>query len=230
MKNMARALSALLFLSLLFLAGCGLPTVTYLYPPLDMTVDSNIVKVHNNSNNYEASEGINQTFKGIELFYRVYQNESTASAALAPLGSLADTYSSDPESFIAIATNDTYRFLRLRNSKTTIAPLLALAATDDNDYYLNLNSATDWTLTDSSNTSVFTDGSTIIRDLDTSTSNTSFYLKDFMAGDDDFNGSTINTGDTVYIVFFSISFGVDQTTVGQTVYSVPYIPTTYASY
>ena len=204
------------------------------FPPLNLDINNNIVTIHSSIKNYEPSEGSNQTFKGIEIFYRVYQTDLAASAALKVLSDFADEYNSDPESFMTIVTNDTYRFLRLQSldlyGNIKSAPLLPLAATDDNDYFLNLNSGADWTITDSSNTSVFTDGSTIIRNLDTSTSNTSFYLKDFITGDDDFTGSTINPGDTVYIVFFAVSFGVDQTTVGQTVYSVPYIPAAYASY
>lgn len=214
---------SLLGLSVLFLClfGCGLPTVTYLYPPIDMTVNDTIVSVQNDARNYEASEGSSQTFRGLEIFYRVYQNEASAAASLATLNSLADTYSSDPESFIAAATNDTYKFLRLRSSATKGAPLLSIDASDSSDYYLNLNLDSDWTLSN---------GLTIIRNLDTSTSYTSFYLKDFVSGDDDFNGSTILSTDTVYIVFFSVSYGVDQTTVGETVYSLPTIPSNYASY
>ena len=230
MKMLSRALPALALFSWILLAGCGLPTVTYLYPPIEMTVDQGAVMVQNDSRNFESSESATQTFKGIEIFYRAYQYDADASAALTALSNLANTYSSDPESFMTIATNDSYGFLRLKTSEPKGAPLLALNAGDGNNYYLRLNPYTDWTLTDSANISVFTDGSTIIRNLPTSTSSTSFNLKDFNFGDDDYTGSTINPGDTLYIVFFSVSFGIDQTSVGQTVYSGPNIPDTYVSY
>lgn len=54
--------------------------------------------------------------------------------------------------------------------------------------------------------------------------------KDFNAGDDDYNGTTGSGSDTYYIVLFSVSYGLDQSTIGQTVYSMPYIPTSYVEY
>ena len=203
---------------ILLLSACGLPTVAYLYPP-SMTVNNSIVRLNNDSRNYEASEGTSQTYRGIELFYRIYQDQNTADNVLTALANLSASYDGAPDSFIAAATGSSYNFRRLRSSTSSSQPLLSIAAGDESNFDLSLTSG-DWT---------FGIGSTIIRNI-TTTSNTSFYKKDFETGDDDYVGSTSNPTATYYIVLFAVSFGIDQTTVGQTVYSMPAIPSNYVSY
>jgi len=206
--------------SVLTLSTCGLPTVAYLYPPY-MNVNGNAsIRLNNDSRNYEASEGASQTYRGIEIFYRIYQNQNTAASALTDLTSLSSNYDGAPDSFMSIATGSTYKFRRLRDSNTPDQqPLLSIAAGDASNFDLNLTSG-DWT---------FGIGSTIIRNI-TTAANTSFYKKDFETGDDDYAGSTFSPTATYYIVLFAVSFGIDQTTVGQTVYSMPVIPSNYVSY
>lgn len=236
--------TAILILStviIMFLfSSCGLPTVTYLYPPSYFSVDSAGLSVNNDISNYDDSEGSSQTYKGIEIYYRVYSSTIAAESVIATLTTLADSYSDEPDSFMSAATG-TYKFSRLRNTYSSTTPLIPMDADDASRYYIAFSSTADWALTDE-NGSTLTDGSAndiskITRTLDSNpnTSSLSFFEKDFNVGasatDSDFAGSVSTTlSDTVYIVFFAVSYGIDQSTVGQTVYSAPYIASSYASY
>jgi len=225
MTKLARSIVICLAFALL-VAGCGLPTVAYLYPP-DMDVNNTIISIQNDSRNYESSEGSSQTYRGVEVFYRVFQNETSASTITATLNDYLGTYSDNPDGFINLVTGSTYKFGRLRNSNNRSQPLIPIDASDGSTFYIQLkdfNSASDWILTDSNNvplSSGSVDISHIIRTLDSSSSETSFYKKDFKASDDDYSGSTGSVTDTYYIIFFAVSYGIDQATVGQTVYSIP---------
>lgn len=231
MTDKARLLAGFLLAAVL-LSGCGFPTVTYLYPP-SITLSGSIISVRNDKRNYEASEGVDQTYQGIEIFYRIYQNELTASSIFdTTLPDLRGRYDKEPDTFIDIAVN-TYGFMRLRNSETSGPPLIPIAANNEDLYYLQLKTDSDWLLTDQYSNPLFdgaADISKIIRSLTTSTSDTSFFKRDFKANDDDYSGSTVEGQPEYYIVFFAVSYGKDQTTVGQAVYSIPQIPNNYAKY
>ena len=201
-----------------------MPTVTFLYPPQNFFFSGNAtISVQNTNLNYDASEGVSQTFKGIEIFYRIYQDSSTASTMLSTLLALSDSYSGNPDRFVEVVTGTSYKYVRLRNSIDRIQPLLAISATDENTYSIQLNGASNWTLTKGLTTY------DVVRTIGT-TSAESFYIKEFIQGDDDYEGNTTVSGSTFYIVFFAVSYGQDQTTVGQNVYSMPYIPSSIATY
>jgi len=219
----------------LLAAGCGLPTVAYLYPPMGMDVKNSVISVANDSRNYESSEGTSQTYKGIEIFYRIYQNENSASAMVSTtLPDLVDSYADNPDSLMSLLTGSSYKFSRLRNSYSRSEPLIPIDASDESSFYINISSTADWLLTDDSNTPLLdsssNDISIMVRTLDSTSSDVRFFEKDFNAGDDDYNGTTGSSSDTYYIVLFSVSYGLDQSTIGQTVYSMPYIPTSYVEY
>jgi len=233
MTKHARSIVICLAFALLA-AGCGLPTVAYLYPP-DMSVDSAVIRVANDSRNYESSEGTSQTYKGIEIFYRIYQNENSASAMVSTtLPDLVDSYADNPDSLMNLLTGSSYKFSRLRNSYSRSEPLIPIDASDESSFYINISSTADWVLTDDSSIPLLdsssNDISIIVRTLDSTSSDVRFFEKDFNSGDDDYNGTTGSGSDTYYIVLFSVSYGLDQSTIGQTVYSMPYIPTSYVEY
>jgi len=212
-------------------SSCGLPTVTYLYPPEDLTVNEGILTVKNNSNNYDDSEASSQTYRGIEIYYRVYTSDPTA--IITTLNTLAATYKDEPESFLSLTTGTTYKFSRLRIKDTSAAPLISIDAADESAFSIYFDKkalSDDWRLTDENSNLICY----VTRTLDSNAniSSLSFPDKDFNSGDFDFSGSTISSSDIdVFIVFFAVSFGVDQnSTVGQTVYSAPYIASSYATY
>ncbi len=234
MTKHARSIVICLAFALLA-AGCGLPTVAYLYPPQYMSVDNAGLSVKNDPRNYESSEGTSQTYKGIEIFYRIYQNENAASAMVSTtLPDLVDSYADNPDSLMSLLSGSSYKFSRLRNSYSRSEPLIPIDASDESSFYINISSTADWLLTDDSNTPLLdsssNDISIMVRTLDSTSSDVRFSEKDFNAGDDDYNGTTGSSSDTYYIVLFSVSYGLDQSTIGQTVYSMPYIPTSYVEY
>lgn len=234
MTKLARSIVICLAFALL-VAGCGLPTVAYLYPPMDMDVKNSVISVANDSRNYESSEGTNQTYKGIEIFYRIYQDANVASTMVSTtLPDLVDSYADNPGSLMSLLTGSSYNFSRLRNSYSRSEPLIPIDASDESSFFININSTADWLLTDDSSTPLLdsnsNDISIIVRTLDSTSSNISFYEKDFNTGDDDYNGTGGNSSDIYYIVLFSVSYGQDQSEIGQTVYSMPYIPTSYVEY
>lgn len=224
-KNKLFRLLTCLILVFAALSGCGLPTVTFLYPPQNFFFSGNAtLSVQNTNLNYDASEGANQTFKGIEIFYHIYQDYQDASNMLLTLGNLSKDYEGNPDQFIEVITGTSYRFVRLRNSVDRIQPLLALSsAADENIYSIQLNGISNWTLNDGLSTY------DVIRTINT-LSDDRFYVRDFNTGDDDYNGTASSSGSPYYIVFFAVSYGQDQTTVGQNVYSMPYIPSSFATY
>jgi hypothetical protein len=228
---MQKVCQILLFMpALAALAGCGLPTVAYLYPPV-LDVESAILTIRNNPNNYEASEGDDQTFLGIEIYYRVYQLQSGAETALAGLRSLADQYEDKPSQFDSIVRSSGYGFRPLKREDYG-TPLVAIDSNDTKKYYLRITGLSyPWHLVDDLGTPIVR----ILRNLDGSGTASSLYFEagEFLSGDPDYSGTgSPSATSTVYIVFFAMSYGQDVAsgTVGQTVFSDPYIPTGYATY
>ena len=224
---LALILSTVLLLAAI--SSCGLPTVTYLYPPIDFSVDSSGLSVKNDISNYDASEGSTQTYRGIEIYYRIYPSATAATSAIGTLNTLAASYADNPDSFINLVAGATYKFSRLRKKTSTTQPLVQLAADDGSGYYINFSKSVDWALSDENGNVI----SSITRTLDSNAnnSNLSFFEKDYNVGDYDFAGSSNATSTTqVYIVFFAVSYGIDQSTVGQPVYSAPYVASSYAEY
>lgn len=183
MTKHARSIVICLAFALLA-AGCGLPTVSYLYPPQDMSVENAIISVANDSRNYESSEGTSQTYKGIEIFYRIYQNENSASAMVSTtLPDLVDSYADNPDSLMNLLTGSSYKFSRLRNSYSRSEPLIPIDASDESSFYINISSTSDWVLTDDSSTPLLdsssNDISIMIRTLDSTSSDVRFFEKRF---------------------------------------------------
>ncbi|MFA5852254.1 MAG: hypothetical protein WC820_06110 [Spirochaetales bacterium] len=231
-RNKSRILFSITILSFLFAASCGMPTVTYLYPPA-MDLNNTVLRVENNPLNYESSEGSTQTYRGIEIYYRIYQDSLSADNATSALTNEIDYYSTDPEGFLSLAAGNSYKFVRLRYAQSySGTPLIPLSANDANGYYIQLfpSQSVNWQLTDAAGNPLgTTDKSTIIRSLVTSSSNTSFYNKIFMPGDEDYAGTAGSPSDTYFIAFFAISYGKDSTTIGLPVYSLPEI-VSYVAY
>ena len=222
-KNRSLLLLSILSLSL-FTVSCGMPTVTYLNPP-KMVLNTTVLRVENNPSNFELSEGSTQAYRGIEIFYRIYQDPILAGSVASTLATYIGQYQNDPNGYIDLATGSAYKFVRLRYSESySGTPLIPLSADDANGYYIQLfpSQLIDWQLTDAAGNPLgTTDKSTIIRSLLTSNSSTSFFNKNFMPGDEDYSGNAGSSSDTYYIAFFAVSYGNDSTTIGLPVYSLP---------
>lgn len=218
---------AILIITLVALTGCGLPTVAYLYKPSDFEVGTALLTIKNSPNNYEPSEGEDQTFLGIEIYYRVYQTDAAAETALANLSALADLYEDKPSQFETVVSSSGYGFRPLKRHDGT-RPFLTIDSDDISRYYLYFD---EWHLVDSQSTLI----DEVQRNFDESGTGSSNYFQkgDFRSGDPDYSGTGSPSATTrVYIVFFAVSYGLDITSsaTGQEVFSDPYIPTNYATY
>lgn len=204
------------------LSGCGLPKIAYLYPPALMTVSGSQFSVKNNPLNFDPAEGGSQTYKGIEIFYRIFPTETAAGDMRTALAGERNIYDGRPAAFMD-RVQSTHKFLRLRAAAGSTKPLVTIAANDEKLYTV---ATSDWKLRDDADI-VLAD---VQRNLESNPNASSAVFADrqFRKGDPDYAGETTNG--TVYIVLFAVSYGIDQSTVGQEVYSMPYIPSNYLTY
>ena len=190
----------------LSLYGCGISTTIVLFPP-EIVVSSSQISIWNDSANYEPSEGLDQTFKGIEIFYRIFKDSTDANAATDTLNQKISYYPNDPHEFMNFATGEQQKFLRMRSSTNTISPLLTISATDTNQYTIKLST---WEMNDISNTKV-------IRNINRF-NNTNFEDRYFLQTDEDYSGpNSIKEGD-YFIVCFAVAYGEY---IGEEFYSIP---------
>jgi hypothetical protein len=204
--------------------SCGLPSVPYLYPPSEFDVSSSSIKIKNNMDNYQASEGGSQSYRGLEIYYHVYESLSSAALAYSQLAALASSYENYPSTFIKNVTGSNYRFQRLRNANSNSPALIPVVNPAlPVSYYINLSKTSNWRITDE-NSAYFPSGdaalSTIIRNVTNRVpDDASFHAMDFRSGDEDYTGASFP--DTVYILMFGISYGQDPVTIGVPIYSAP---------
>ncbi len=187
-------------------AGCGISTTAYLYAPLNFSITPSAISIRNNGLNYEPSEGSDQTFLGIDIYYRIFQNRQDAETALSTVSSLRDGYLGNPDAFINYveAQED---FCYMRKAATSARPGLEISpASDESPHTIDTSS---WKL----------DGTVqLVRNI--SRPENSFLEKNFNEDDQDYEGST-SIGGTFSMVLFAVSYGQD--TIGAPVYSNPVV-------
>jgi len=204
--------------SVLILSACGLPTYIYLYPPLDFfSPSANRLQIDHDINNYDSTEGANQSFKGYEIYYRAYDNATAAQTDINLLISNASIYSDYPTKFKLYAEN-TLHFVRLRIKENNSSPLISITnpSIDGISYYVYLNANSDWKLNNGS-----VDTASLARNIASQDFNSrySFFSQaNYQSGDADYEGA--NSPGTVYFAFFTIAFGSDSF---ESVYSDPSI-------
>jgi hypothetical protein len=219
------AFVSLLLMFFLLSTSCGLPSIPYLYPPSEFDVSSSSIKIKNNMENYQASEGINQSYLGLEIYYHVYETQSAAGSAYNQLVSFASNYENSPSTFVKTLTGSNYRFQRLRNANSNSPVLIPVANPAlPVSYYINLSQTSAWRLTDE-NGAYFPSGdealSTIRRNVPNRVPvDAGFHAMDFRSGDEDYTGIT-SLPSTVYILMFGISYGQDPVNIGVPIYSAP---------
>jgi hypothetical protein len=220
------------------LSACGLPTYIYLYPPTDFfnTGSSEsplLLELDHDSQNYDSSEGSDQSFRGYEIYYKVYDSETAANSAVSTLSSQASTYYKDPDSFMTWANGANY--VRLRNETTNVSPLISLTAMEaesDQSYYVNLDDLDvdvpgSWTLYNVSDANTPSAHIVLRRNI-SETSRSDFQTaSNYHSGDEDYTGS--NDPSKVYFVLFAVAYGYDVSNFSD-VYSVPAYITSWFSY
>lgn len=190
----------------LSLLSCGISTTAYLYSPLTFSVTQADISISNDGANYEPSEGSNQTFLGIDIYYRIFQNRPDAVIVHEQLISAGDRYDGNPDAFMD--STETSGFYHMRKASNSAQPSVTIAA---NDYSLHTISTTSWK---------FDDSVQLVRNI--SRPENSFPEKNFDAGDQDYKGNA-SIGGTFYMVLFAVSYGQD--TIGAPVYSDPVVAT-----
>lgn len=209
---------------IVLVVSCGLPSVPYLHPPSDFDVSPSSIKITNNMENFQASEGSDQSYRGLEIYYHAYESPSAAAIAHSQLENLASSYEKSSSSYIKIVTGTTYKFKRLRNANfdspaliPVVNPALPVS------YYINISQTGFWRITDDNNVhfpSGDTGLSSIIRNVANRVpANPGFHAMDFQSGDEDYTGSSLPS--TVYILMFGVSYGLDPMTIGVPIYSAP---------
>lgn len=188
-------------------SGCGISTTAYLYPPANLIVSGSQISVQNNGANYEPSEGLKQTFKGIDIYYRIFQNNLAAGNLKSDLITRASsTYYDSPDAFISYAEG---RGLCIMRKATGPArPTVDMEASDES---LHTIVTSTW---------ILDDGTQVVRDGFTSPKN-DFSEKTFASTDQDYEGEASSGGGTFYLVLFAVSYGEDS--IGAPVYSYPVI-------
>ncbi len=212
-------LAALALLVPVCVSSCGIDTVILLYPPQDFSVPSKgFLDLSHQVENYDPLEGTSQSFKGYEIYYRAFDDADEASDEAALMVSKADEYSERPLAFWSYATDDR-SFARMRLNNSGDIPLMKLdstAAASEKSFYISMKSDSNWKLSD--------DGSLdleVFRSI-AEPSRLSFYKRtNFLTGDADYAGE--NNPSNLYFVFIAFAYGVDASTTGQAVYSIPFV-------
>lgn len=216
------AVAALLF----FFFSCGLPTSDYLYPPSDFSSTSGILRLYHNTSNIDDSASA-ALFKGYDIYYRIFDSSTAADTSYTYLYNNL-TYSN----ISTVAYSQKYYVLSKRNyagdAYDLTTPLIPFGSSDTYTYFdLNINNSTTWTITaDDSATFLYY----IVRDRGTTTSASTadFCLHaQYNSGDQDYAGDGISSGDSVYIVYFAVAYGVSSSLAD--IYSDPIVigPVTY---
>lgn len=182
------------------LSGCGLENIPYYDPPI-FSYDGTILTLRDNGN-VSADDS---SFKGYEVFYRVYTSSGTAESIQETLTTYAASVTDgdmEPDTFMTYAEN--LGFVRMRRGSDSSAPLIA--PTDTSNYYIQLPQDQDWY--------IWQDGvsaQTAVARTISSTSRLSFYkASNYNSGDADFAGTaTPSTGTTLYFVFFAAGYWIN---------------------
>lgn len=225
-KKKVLPLALILASATLYFSSCGLPKILYLYSPKDFALpSSNLLHLIHNTQNYDASEGSSQSFKGYEIYYRAYDATSAAKTAYNQLTSYAESFYNSPSNFLSSATSG-LGFVRMiskaSDGSTSAPPLISVNSPAlDSNYDIYLNSGADWNLK-SNSVSPSLDFSVFRNDGRKS----SFYnLNDYTYADSSYDYSGESNPKQIYFVFFALSYGQDPTTIGQAVYSSPFLLT-----
>jgi hypothetical protein len=190
-------------LACLCLSTCGLEDISYYESP-SFIYGSNILTLTHNTSNVE-------NFLGYDVYYRAYQTEALANTARATIESAIGTSGSTPDSVISTMTTNKFVKMYLASTPTVAPTPLCKVASPSSSIAFNFlldKSTANWyftTSTDSSSTPTY-----VVRGLGRS-SNNSFNYGYLTSDSTDYSYSTdaIESGDTVYLVFFAVGYGYD---------------------
>lgn len=214
-------LGPILCLALAALAGgCGIDTYTYYYPPTVSYTAPNMELSHNTSNS-------DPSLLGYDIYYRVFQEKTSADGVCAAIYAAANSSSSSPSGLLAQLVAGTlpgysgYRFYKMAN-ENGVDPTPLLKVDDGEDYRLTITTG-DWVIY---NVDTAADYIRARRTSSLTTANRLFYESSvgatWQSSDYDYSGDTISGSTTVYLVAFAVAYGFNLGASGPAeTYSMP---------
>lgn len=179
------------------LDGCGLENIPYYDPPVFSSDGATILTLRD-SGNVSTDDS---SFKGYEVFYRVYTSLGTAESIQETLTTYAGNVVSgdmEPDTFMTHAENS--GFVRMRRLSDSATPLVA--PTDNSNYYIQLPQDQDWYIwQDDSSTQT-----AVARSISDTTRLSFYKASNYNSGDADFAGA--GTATPLYFVFFAAGYWV----------------------
>lgn len=219
MKETVRGIKSFLIVACVLISSCGLPKTLYLSPPDFSSSGDNLLVLTHTIDNYDASEGLNQSFKGYEIYYKAYASYSLAENAVASLQTSMSTYSSNPTQFMNIA--DDLGFVRIRRESTSAKPLITIAAPDSDAWAQvqipSVLDSRDWELTTTNPSSA--SPIPVFRSILDQTRWSFYDTRNFHEGDADYSGASDPSN--LHFVFFAVAYGKDPEATWQDIYSLP---------
>jgi hypothetical protein len=213
--------AALLLISCLAFAGCGLDTTTTFFDAPSFSNSGSFVLQHNTLN----SE-IN--FYGYNVYYRVYSDQNAASADLNTISiTVQNTGVYTPSTAFTYLTNSPpnglgYLPLRINVSTADIVPNPFFVVSNKSiptTYQIQTPpiSQTNWFYTTSSTGPTKT---TVVRNNSGTVGSTDSFNSTYFSGQIDYSGAGAVANSTIYIIMFAVAYGIDPSTFS-TIYSFP---------
>jgi len=188
------------------LFSCGLPTSEYLYPPSQfLSSGSSLIRLIHETSNIDYSD-IADLFKGYEIYYRIFYNSSDATTSYNTLTSLDESDSFASSTIETVADAQGYHVLI--DGDTSKAALISVSNNDYTYFALNLKPSEPWSI--SSDDATYTPFINIVRNKTDSTTADFCDSSEYSSDDHDYEGNRISSGDTLYIVFFAVSYGTSS--------------------
>ncbi len=186
---------------MLVLASCGIETVSIYEAPGFSESGGLLILTHNTANDSFPS------FSGYEIYYRAYQDSSTADTDRASIQTFINLETSTPESCITKLESLKYKRIRNYQGKDE-RPLFNKSIVGPFKLYYNSG---DWYV------DVFPLGNQIVK-----RSIGSSFQSEYITTDEDYSGSEGKTsGAAVYFVVFAVAYGLDVSSSFNEVFSFP---------
>lgn len=192
----------------LSLSGCGIDEYVYLYPVTNPHVPS-----ADSANNYfsfltsdnKNSDEASGYFKGFEIYYRIYNSESSRDSDVVAI----NNYNSDNPSSAYSYLINTKKYCRLSCSVRPIDSPLIPGSTNDRIVVIDLGqSIKPYEISVAGNSSLYAEPRRT--NNGTTEDDKRFIFDEFDSGDSDYTYSSSGKTDTVYIQAYALAYGYDQ--------------------
>jgi len=192
----------------LSLSGCGIDEYVYLYPVTNPHLPS--ADLANNYFSFKTSDNKNSDeasgyFKGFEIYYRIYNSESTRNSDVVAI----NNYNSDNPSSAYSYLINTKNYCRMSCAVRPVDFPLIIESTIDRIVVISLGQS-------NKTLGIFVDGDTSLYGEARRTNNGTseeekiFDFEEIDNGASDFTYSSSGESDIVYIQAYAVAYGYDQ--------------------